>query len=80
MINMRLISALLTALFIGAVLGLYWLPSILGCRRRQPNLFAVVVINALLGWSVICRHVALVKALSPAVAAVSFLPQTDSLD
>ena len=48
-------SALANVALCLIVLGLYWLPSILGfnfCRRR-PDLITVVVVNALLGWTVV---------------------------
>jgi hypothetical protein len=47
------------------VLGSYWLPSILGYYRRQPDLFSVVVVNALLGWTM-AGWVILAKTLRPA--------------
>ncbi len=35
------------------VLGLYWLPSILAYLRRHAELVPIVVVNALLGWTVL---------------------------
>jgi len=35
------------------VLGLYWLPSILAYLRRRADLVPIVVVNALLGWTVV---------------------------
>jgi Superinfection immunity protein len=35
------------------VLGLYWLPSILAWARRHQDLVPIVVVNALLGWTVV---------------------------
>lgn len=35
------------------VLGLYWLPSILAWVRRHPDLVPIVLVNALLGWTVL---------------------------
>jgi hypothetical protein len=63
MVTMSLLVVLLTAALILLVLAFYWLPSILGYYRRQPNLFSVVVVNALLGWTMIGWLVALAKAL-----------------
>jgi len=45
------------------VLGLYWLPSILASARRHPDLVTVVVVNALLGWTVVGWLSALAKAV-----------------
>jgi hypothetical protein len=77
MISMGLIAVLATPVLILVVLGLYWLPSILGWYRRQPDLFGVVVVNALLGWTLVGWVVALGRALRSAgshVATEPFLP------
>ncbi len=62
---MGMIVLLATALLVLVVLGLYWLPSILACRRRHPDLFTVVIVNALLGWTVLGWLVALARVLRP---------------
>jgi hypothetical protein len=47
------ISALIMAGLILLVLGVYWLPSILARIKRHPDLVSIVIVNALLGWTVI---------------------------
>jgi Superinfection immunity protein len=63
MINMDLVVVIATLALIVVVLGLYWLPSIIGYFRRVPSLFTVVVTNALLGWTVVGWLVSLSMAL-----------------
>lgn len=65
MISMGMIALLATLVLVLTVLGLYWLPSILGYRRRHPDLFNLVLINALLGWTLIGWVIALARALRP---------------
>jgi hypothetical protein len=74
MIRMSLIAVFTTLALILVVLGLYWLPSILGWFRRPPDLFAVVVLNALLGWTLVGWVVALGRALRPAGVQVAADP------
>ena len=72
MITMSSMSALANLALCLIVLGLYWLPSILGFYRRRPDLVTVVVVNALLGWTVAGWVVVLGRVLrrpSPAVLA-----------
>lgn len=45
------------------VLGFYWLPSILASVRRHPDLVGVVVVNALLGWTLVGWLSALARAV-----------------
>jgi Superinfection immunity protein len=66
---MSLTAVLATLALVIGVLGLYWLPSIVGWRRQQPDLFTVVVVNALLGWTLIGWVVALGRVMRPARAA-----------
>jgi Superinfection immunity protein len=63
MINMDLVVVIATLALIVVVLGLYWLPSIIGYFRRVPSLVTVVVTNALLGWTVVGWLVSLSMAL-----------------
>jgi hypothetical protein len=49
---MSLIPALVTVGLILLVLGVYWLPSIVARITRHPDLVPIVVVNALLGWTV----------------------------
>jgi hypothetical protein len=63
MISMDLIALLATLGMILAVLGLYWLPSIVGYFRHVPDLFTVVVTNALLGWTVVGWLISLAMVL-----------------
>jgi hypothetical protein len=53
MISMDLAVVIATLALIVVALGMYWLPSIIGYFRHAPSLSAVVVTNALLGWTVI---------------------------
>jgi hypothetical protein len=72
MITMSSMSALANLALCLIVLGLYWLPSILGFHRRRPDLVTVVVVNALLGWTVVGWVVVLGRVLrrpSPTVLA-----------
>lgn len=46
-------SALGTLFFIALVLAVYWLPSILAYVGRHPDPVPVVLINAVLGWTVL---------------------------
>ena len=45
------------------VLTVYGLPSIIAYQRRAPNLWSVVVINVLLGWTFVGWVVALAMAV-----------------
>jgi Superinfection immunity protein len=63
MISMDLIAIIATLTLIVLVLGMYWLPSIVGYFRHVPSLVTVVVTNALLGWTVIGWLVSLSMAL-----------------
>jgi hypothetical protein len=44
------------------VLGLYFIPSIVGGVRKVPNIGSVVVLNFFLGWTVVGWVVALAMA------------------
>jgi hypothetical protein len=46
-------SALVMAGLILLVLGVYWLPSIVARINRHPDLVPIVIVNALLGWTVV---------------------------
>jgi Superinfection immunity protein len=46
-------SALVMAGLILLVLGVYWLPSIVARMKRHPDLVPIVIVNALLGWTVV---------------------------
>jgi hypothetical protein len=74
MINMGLFAVLATLVVVLLALGLYWLPSLLGWHRRCPDLFMVVVVNALLGWTIIGWLVALAWALRPAARHLAAEP------
>jgi hypothetical protein len=63
MISMNLLALLVTLALILAVLGMYWLPSIVGYRRHVPGIVSVVITNALLGWTVVGWLVSLSMAL-----------------
>lgn len=50
---MSAMSALAMLGLILLVLGVYWLPSILARTWRHPDLVPIVLVNALLGWTVV---------------------------
>jgi Superinfection immunity protein len=74
MIIMDVIALLAMLALILIVLGVYWLPSIVGYFRHVPHIFSVVVTNALLGWTVIGWLVSLVMALRPPAPPLSEPP------
>jgi hypothetical protein len=74
MISMGMIALPAMLVLILIVLALYWLPSILGYLRRHPDLVTVVVVNALLGWTVIGWIIALATALRPVAAPATAGP------
>jgi Superinfection immunity protein len=50
--------------------GAYWAPTIVGWRRHVPNLGSIIVLNFLLGWTLVGWAVALamsVKTIAPPV-------------
>jgi hypothetical protein len=51
MISMDMTALLTSLALIVVVLGLYWLPSIIGYARHVPGIVSVVVTNGLLGWT-----------------------------
>jgi hypothetical protein len=51
--------------FIVALGGLYLLPVLIGWARRTPDIAVVVMVNLLLGWTLIGWVAALVLALRP---------------
>jgi hypothetical protein len=63
MVSVDLVVVFVTLALIIVVLSLYWLPSIVGYFRHVPGLFAVVVTNALLGWTIVGWLVSLSMAL-----------------
>jgi hypothetical protein len=63
MISMDVIALLTTLALIVVVLGLYWLPSIIGYVRHAPAIVSVVVTNGLLGWTGVGWLVSLSMAL-----------------
>jgi hypothetical protein len=76
MIIMDVIALLATLALVLIVLGMYWLPSIVGYFRHVPHIFSVVVTNALLGWTVIGWLVSLFMALRPPEPSLSEPPGT----
>jgi Superinfection immunity protein len=61
---MSTISALDMAGLIVLVLGVYWLPSIVARIKRHPDLVSIVIVNALLGWTVVGWAWAVVRLVS----------------
>ena len=53
---------LMTLVSVLLLMALYWTPTIVATIRKAPNTRAVVVINLLLGWTVIGWIAALVMA------------------
>jgi hypothetical protein len=51
-----------TAIGFIILLGLYFIPSIVGAIRKVPNIGSIVVINLFLGWTLIGWVVALAMA------------------
>ena len=56
-----LLAILLAGLF---VVALYFAPSIVAVRRKKTNLAAIIVLNTLLGWSLIGWAIAMIWAVS----------------
>ncbi len=56
---------LIIATIIGGLLGLafYFLPSIIGFKKNQPNKVSILLLNLFLGWSFIGWVVSLVWAV-----------------
>jgi len=52
-------------IIIAASMAAYWVPTIVVLARHAPNTGQVIVVNLLLGWTVIGWIVALVMALKP---------------
>lgn len=61
---MSTISALVMAGLILLVLGVYWCPSIVARIERHPDLVPIVIVNALLGWTVVGWAWAVVRLVS----------------
>jgi hypothetical protein len=53
-------------MILGAILflGMYFMPSTIGYLRKRGNLTAIIVLNTLLGWTMLGWVIALVWALS----------------
>lgn len=66
------LMAMLLVLVIGAlVAGLYMVPTVVAVARRRPNPMPVVVINVLLGWTLLGWAAALAMAFHTPVAGVA---------
>jgi hypothetical protein len=50
---MTTMSTLVMTGLVLLVLGVYWFPSIVARIQRHPDLVRIVVVNALLGWTVV---------------------------
>jgi hypothetical protein len=57
-------SALVMAGLVVLVLAVYWLPSIVARIERHPDLVPIVIVNALLGWTVVGWAWAVVRLVS----------------
>ena len=64
-----LIVSLMTIIVFGVCAALYVLPMIIGCIRRVPDIGSVIVINILLGWTLVGWALALAMALRSAASA-----------
>ena len=71
---MEVIALLAMIALILIVLAVYWLPSIIGYYRRTPDIFSVVVTNALLGWTVVGWLVAMAMAARTPAPSLSKPP------
>ena len=71
---MEVIALLAMIALVLIVLAMYWLPSIIGYYRRTPDIFSVVVTNALLGWTVVGWLVAMVMAARTPAPSLSKPP------
>ena len=71
---MEVIALLAMIALILIVLAMYWLPSIIGYYRRTPDIFSVVVTNALLGWTIVGWLVAMVMAARTPAPSLSKPP------
>jgi Superinfection immunity protein len=74
MISMEVIALLAMIALVLIVLAMYWLPSIIGYYRRTPDIFSVVVTNALLGWTVVGWLVAMAMAARTPAPSLSKPP------
>jgi hypothetical protein len=74
MISMEVIALLAMIALVLIVLAMYWLPSIIGYYRRTPDIFSVVLTNALLGWTVVGWLVAMVMAARTPAPSLSKPP------
>lgn len=58
----EIIGILLIVLAIAIGLAVYFLPTIIGFKRNQPNKVSILLLNLFLGWSLIGWVIALVWA------------------
>jgi len=58
------VPELVVLMLMGGSIGAYLLPTIVALARKKRNLLAIVLVNVLLGWTVIGWVVALVWAVS----------------
>lgn len=77
---MHVLSSILAVVVVGNVAllsaGLYLLPALIGWLRKVPDIGSVVVVNVLLGWTLIGWAAALAMALRsarPPAAAVQIV-------
>jgi hypothetical protein len=69
-------GAFWTGYGIEALAAMYWTPTIIGIARHKhiPNVGGVIIVNALLGWTVIGWIIALVMAVKSKPQPVVFAP------
>ncbi len=60
--------AIVLVILVVAAIALYWIPTVIAYFRHVPDIGSVVVINALLGWTLIGWIVALALAMRTAAA------------
>ena len=75
-------SFLVSLWILSLLLAAYFAPSMIALNRRVPSKWSVVVINALLGWTLIGWAVALAMAVrdKPSPVANQYRPVSDRVD
>jgi hypothetical protein len=62
-----------------AMLGFYFLPTIIGVVRKHPQIAPIVLINLLLGWTIIGWIGALVRSVASFKREVDARPASDNV-
>lgn len=69
-------AAVVILLIVGILIAIaaYWTPTIVAWRRHVPNIGSIIVINFLLGWTLVGWAVALAMAVKTVAPPVTFVP------